>query len=535
MPRAKPSRSGYCASRHLLRNLDDARELRRNPLAAGYFCSSSRSRRRTPEEDRRALERICGLVREALGALYADAEDDRDGARLGRMHAALLRCEIDRQPPERAAAELGLSERQLRRERSAAHDAFLPSFRRVAEHDRAPASVGAARPPALVGADIAQLRLAEAVELHAVGKSSLGLAVFASIVATAPHTATRIEALCLATEAELDAGRLAQAQTLVDEAKAVSALHGEKLSDPERALFAGHVEFLEWCLRWQLGTAAGAAMRPPAITREPAGGNDRTERRRALHVRALVAFASQRWDVGDVQQGREAVRVAQRVVPSLRESRTKERLAVAYVDARLCGFRSESANEGYSKLLAAEEHAARVGHVRPLLAIRAERFGVEAARAPSADRAFDDVLAAFAHTERGSMSRTLAHVSCVIAQWERDPVRAARAADVAEELAPSGASSGLLARAMRAQRAIATGRYLEANAIAEFVRFDGARSGNSRLRGAAERDLATIALSQGRPRDARRLICEALPALERYGSGIALADALEIARRVGVN
>jgi hypothetical protein len=88
---------------------------------------------------------------------------------------------------------------------------------------------------------------------------------------------------------------------------------------------------------------------------------------------------------------------------------------------------------------------------------------------------------------------------------------------------------------MRAQRAIATGRYLEANAIAEFVRFDGARSGNSRLRGAAERDLATIALSQGRPRDARRLICEALPALERYGSGIALADALEIARRVGVN
>lgn len=535
MPRAKPSRSGYCSSRHLLRNLDDPRELRRNPLAAGYFCSSSRSRRRTPEEDARALERICGLVREALGALYVDAESDRDGARLGRMHAALLRCELDRGAPEVVAAELGLSERQLRRERSAAHDAFLRSFQRVVERDRAPATTGGDRAPVVVGADIAQLRLAEAVELHAIGKSSLGLSVFASIAATAPNTATRIEALCLASEAELDAGRLPEAQTLVAEANAVFALHSEKLSASEHALFAEHIEFLEWCLRWQLGTAAGAAMRPPAITREPAAGNDRTDRRRALHVRALAAFASQRWDVGDVQQGREAVRVAQRVVPSLRESRAKERLAVVYVHARLCVFRSGSANEGYSTLLAAEELAARVGHVRPLLAIRAERLGNEAARAPSADRAFDDVLAAFAHTERGSMSRTLAYVSCLITQWERDPARAARAADVAEELAPFLASAGLLARAMRAQRAIATGRYFEASAIAESVRFDGARSGNSRLRGAAERDLATIALSQGRPRDARRLICDALPALERYGSGIALADALEIARRVGVN
>ena len=115
MPRAKPSRSGYCASRHLLRNLDDARELRRNPLVADCFASSSRSRRQTPDEDRRALERICGLVRQALGVLYAHAEDDRDGARLGRMHAALLRCEVDRQSPGDVAGELGLSERQLRR------------------------------------------------------------------------------------------------------------------------------------------------------------------------------------------------------------------------------------------------------------------------------------------------------------------------------------------------------------------------------------------------------------------------------------
>jgi hypothetical protein len=526
MPRAKPSLSGYCASRHLLRNLDDARELRRNPLAAGYFCSTSRSRRRTPDEDRRSLERICGLVRDALGALYADGERDRDATSLGRMHAALLRCEIDRQPPELVAAELGLSERQLRRERSAAHDTFLRSFRRVADAERL---------PAIVGSDIAQLRLAEAVELHAIGKSSLGLSVFASIAATAPHTATRIEALCLATEAELDAGRLAEAQTLVGEANAVVALHGEKLSDSDRALFAEHVEYLEWSLRWQFGIGAGAAMRPPSIVSNLATTHDCSERRRALRVRALAAFASQRWDVGDISQGRDAISLAQRVLSSLPASRVKERLAVMQADAQLNGFRGVSAGEGYPQLLAVEEFASKAGHVRPLLATRAERLGIETERARRADGAFDHLLVAFAITERSSMLRTLAHVSCVITQWERDAARGERAAAMAEELAPSGASTGLLARAVRSQRAISAGRHAEAGVIAESVRSDAARLGNSRLRGAAERDLATIALLQRRPRDARRLIRDALPALERYGSRIALADAFEIARRVGVN
>jgi hypothetical protein len=525
MPRAKPSLSGYCASRHLLRNLDDARELRRNQLAAGYFCSPSRSRRRTPDEDRRSLERICGLVREALGALYAEREDDRDGARLGRMHAALLRCEIDRQPPELVAAELGLSERQLRRERSAAHDAFLRSFRRVADAEHL---------PAIVGADIAQLRLAEAVELHAIGKSSLGLSVFASIAATAPHTATRIEALCLATEAELDAGRLAEAQTLVAEVNAVVALHGDKLCESDQALFAEHVEYLEWSLRWQFGIGAGAAMRPPSIVTDLRARNDPSEGRRALCARALAAFASQRWEVGDVQQGREAVRVGQNALPSLR-GRVKERLALMHVDAQLSALRSGPADGGHPQFLAAEQLAAKAGHVRPLLATRAERLGIEAERTQHPDRSFDDLLSAFARTERSSMSRTLGHVACVIVQWERDAIRGARAADIAEELPPSGSTTRLLARAMRSQRAIATGRHAEARALAEGVRSDAARIGNNRLRGSAERDLATIALLQGRPRDARRLIRDALPALERYGSRIALADAFAIARRLGVN
>jgi len=535
MPRAKPSRSGYCASRHLLRNLDDPRELRRNPLAAEYFCSSSRSRRRTPEEDRRALERICGLVREALGALYVAAEGDRDGAHLGRMHAALLRCEIDRGAPDVVAAELGLSERQLRRERSAAHDAFLRSFRHVAECDRLPATRGSDALPAIVGGDVAQVRLAEAVELHAVGKSRLGLAVFASIAASAPHAATRIEALCLATEAELDAGRLPEARALVDEATAISALHGEKLSEAERDLVAEHIEFLEWSLRWQLGLGAGVAMKPPSVISKPAPNDNNVDKEHALRVRALAAFATQRWEVGDTAQGRSAVRVAQTLLRSLHGSRVAERLAVMHISLRLSALCGSESDKDSERLRAIEELASKAGHVRPRLAARADRLSLEAERLRSAAGTFDGVFADCGVPERGSLGRTLAYVACVAAQWEPDGCRAMRAADLAEAHVAPGSGIALLASSMRARRAIGCGRYVEARLIADTVRREAAQCGNNRFRGSADRDLAMIALAQGRTRDARRLICDAMPILERYGSYRALAEASEIARRVGVH
>jgi hypothetical protein len=525
MPRAEPSRSRYCASRHLLRNLDDPRELRRNPLVAGYFPSTSRSRRRMPAEDRLALDRIRGLVREALGALHASAEGDCDGARLGRMHAALLRCEIDRQAPEIVAAELGLSERQLRRERSAAHEAFLRGFGRAAEREPLPATVCV---------DIAQLRLAEAVELHAVGKSSLGLAVFASIAQAAPHTATRLEALCLATEAELDAGRIDEARALVAEVNVVLPLHGAALSDAERAAAGEHLEFLEWAVRWQLGIGAGVAMRPPSIVTNPAAGDDRSEARRALRVRALAAFAGQRWDVGDVPQGREAVRLAQALMPSLRESRVKERLAVMHIDLRLFALRGSVHNEDHPRLLAIEALAGKVGHVRPLVTVRAERLSTETEQTRPTGLTFDDVFAEIRTAERGSMRRTFAYVACVAAQWERDPRRAIRSAELAQQLVPAGSATDLLARSMQLQWLIARGHHSTALPIAEAARTAAERCGNDRFRGGVERHLAMIALAQGRPRDARRLIRGAMPAVERYGSRMGFAEASKIARRVGV-
>ncbi|MEA2718147.1 MAG: hypothetical protein QOJ39_11, partial [Candidatus Eremiobacteraeota bacterium] len=130
MPRADPTRSDYCASRHLLRNLDDAAELRRNPLVRACFAPAAA--RRDASANGRALERVRGLVHASLVRCRERPHTGRAHGGLGRMHAALLRCEIDKQPLAVVAAELGLSDRQVRRERRAAHDAFLDAFDDVA-------------------------------------------------------------------------------------------------------------------------------------------------------------------------------------------------------------------------------------------------------------------------------------------------------------------------------------------------------------------------------------------------------------------
>src|ERR1700684_2792800 len=119
MPRADPTRSAYCASRHLLRNLDDPAELRRNPLVRACFAPPAGS----CDAPADALDRVRGLVQASL-ARCRPRSGARTHATLARMHAALLRCDIDKQPLAVVADELGLSGRQVRRERRAAHDAF---------------------------------------------------------------------------------------------------------------------------------------------------------------------------------------------------------------------------------------------------------------------------------------------------------------------------------------------------------------------------------------------------------------------------
>jgi hypothetical protein len=522
MPRADPNRSDYCASRHLLRNLDTLSELRRNPLVRGYFAPGRLLRRRDAAADRRALDRICTIVRSSL-ARCSERVPNGSHVTLGRIHAALLRCDIDDQPLPLVAAELGLSERQLRRERRAAFSAFADAFHAAEREQQQPAAAN----------DVATVRIAEAVELHETGQCDLALATLASIAAAAPAAERRIEALCLAAEAELEGARHAVASSHLAEARAVLRLRADELDGGTACVAGEEVDFVEWLLRWRTGVSSGFASPPPVVlSRACAADRASDEGRRALFVRASAAYAMQRWENGD-RRGRDAVLRALEASRSLGTIRAKEQLATMDAEARFFALCAPP-GAALARYRLIEHVAAQRGHVRAMLGARAERIACEVVTRGRRQRFIDETLHAFGSAERRTMSYTYACVARIVAQRECPGPRALAAARLTESLVPAVTAQALMARCVRVACALQSSRTDEASVLAREVATDAETVGNHRLRGAAVGYLAEIALARGWPREAQHHARQALQLLERHGTYESLKRAGAIARRLQI-
>jgi hypothetical protein len=519
MPRADPTRSPYCATRHLLRNLDDAAELRRNPLVRSCFVPAGEAR--DGGEHRTALARVRGLVHASL-ARCRDRSGARARTRIGRMHAALLRCDIDKQPLSVVAAELGLSDRQVRRERRAAHDAFLHAFHYTANE-----------PAAVTVCDIAALRIAQTEELHELGQSVLALAACEDIAASAGLAERRIEALCLAAEIDLDGARYGGAKVRLTDAETILAQRAHEFDERARAIAVERIDLAAWSLRRATGVGNALCAPPPLALADPNPAAELDESRRTLIVRALAAYTAQRWEVGDVRRGAQSVRLARRLLPSLDRARIKERLAVMWVEARILGLRRLF--DDYERLLAVEELAAGRGYIRTLLVVRADRIDAELITGAGGERVFEKIVGSLDTGDRRSMPWALAFAACAAAECERDPAAASAALDLVERLLPPRSAIAMFARGTRIAGARREGRYDEALLMAHALRNDAEAAGNERVRGSAERHLASIAVAQRRRGDARRHACAALSLLERYGTPIGLAVTRQIARRLAID
>jgi hypothetical protein len=518
MPRADPNRSPYCATRHLLRNLDDAAELRRNPLVRACFAPASGVR--GSAEHGSGLARVHGLVHVSL-ARCRDRSGLRARTRTGRMHAALLRCDIDRQPLAVVAAELGLSDRQVRRERRAAHEAFLDAFRH-----------SAVEPAPVTVCDVAALRIAQTEELHELGQSALALAGCEEIAGCASLAERRIEALCLASEIDLDAGRYAGAKARLTDAETILARRAHETDERFLLLATERIDLAAWSLRRATGAGDALCAAPPLALAHPDPDAERDVTRRAFLVRALAAYTAQRWEVGDARRGAEAVRRAQILLPTIDRVRIKDRLAVMYADARIRGL--GRVFDDYAQLLAIEELAAAHGHVRTLLVVHADRVSSELVTATGGERVLERFLGSLDTGDRRTMPKAVAFAACAAAECERNVAAAHAAVDLVERLQPPRSVLALLARSTRIAVVIREGRYDAARLMAHALWNDAESAGNERIRGGAERHLAAIAVAQRRPVDARRHVAAALVLLERYGTPMGLAATRRAARRLAV-
>ncbi|HZO92831.1 MAG TPA: hypothetical protein VFB22_03600 [Candidatus Baltobacteraceae bacterium] len=527
MPRADPDRSPYCASRHLLRNLDDARELRRNPLVRNLFAPE-RVGARDGDHERRAVARIRRRVTVTLAGLRDQPRGGR-AVRLGRVHAALLRCEIDSQPLAVVAAELGLSERQLRRERQTAHALFLRAF-----DGDAPAPAETRR--AMVAADTAAVRVSEGVELHELGESDLAERVLLDVERGAPAAERRIEAACAGAEVALERGRLEAARERLDEARALLGARGEELDERARLAAEQHVDLAEWCVRWRTELVGGVAARPPlVVAHADAVQAFAGERHRALLVRALAAYADQRWECGDARAMQAALERAAALLRTIDPARVKEQLAVAFAQARAIALADGCAKDAEARAFAAlEERASNGGHVRTALRARSERFGGTTSALPRLARASEEMERLFGPRERREMPIAFAGAARIVAQ-EESADRVAGAAQLAEESAPARSANVLLARCARVRAAYEVGAYDDAAALAQAVLADAEMIGNPRVRGSAHRYLGQVAAVRGIRNEAVRHTGEALSLLEHFGTAIARKEARRLARGLGVN
>jgi hypothetical protein len=508
----------------LLRNLDSATELRRNPLVGKYFSSAAdQPHRRASGADRIALALICEDVRMAL-ARVGDFAHECTHVGLARMHAALLRCDVDDKPMPAVAAELGLSERQLRRERRAAHSAFARAFRAVRREAATPATV----------CDVAAVRLAEAVTLHELGQGAVAQSALSSIASGAVDPAQRIEALCVAAELEFDTLRHGAAAEHLAAARSLIVRYARELDDDAACTADEHVEFVGWLLRWQTATCTGLTAPAPVILRGRCAARARSERHRALFARAAAAYGEQRWEVGDGANGCAAVARGWDAMATLDRARVKERLALMMADAHLFGFVAPRGGDRH-RFRVIERRAAAHGHVRTHLLARAERIaGETAAASVKTGRIGATILQPFGAGERRSLARAFALAAEIAAGIESNQRQAVDISELAESLLPPRSAGRLGARFSLANIVIGARRFDEAEPLAQSVYSDAKAAGNHRVLAGAARALSEIAAGRRRRTEAQRYIRESLTLSERFASPAALALTIAFARRLDV-
>jgi hypothetical protein len=203
-----------------------------------------------------------------------------------------------------------------------------------------------------------------------------------------------------------------------------------------------------------------------------------------------------------------------------------------YAEARMLGLRRLF--DDYQHLLAIEELAAARGYVRTLLVVRADRIGAELVMT-GGERVLERIVGSLDTGDRRAMPSALAFAACAAAECERDPRAARGALELAERLLPPRSALALIARTTQLTLVRREGRYDEARTLAHKLWNDAERAGNERVRGSAERHLASIAVAQRRWSDARRHVNSAMPILEQYGTPIGRAETRRLARGLAID
>jgi hypothetical protein len=163
-----------------------------------------------------------------------------------RRFEALVRCDLHGEKADCVARSLGISPRQLRRERSAARRRML---RAILEDSRGDPATELRSP--------ATIAVSNAARLHGAGQTALARAALRSIAAEADQTETRIDALALCAQIENEMGAAEEAERALIHARLL--LQQPLEDDATRHLCRARVELAQRDLDRTAGRFADAA------------------------------------------------------------------------------------------------------------------------------------------------------------------------------------------------------------------------------------------------------------------------------------
>ena len=490
MPRSNPARSDYCATRHLLRHLNDARQLRRNPLVRDALETRSEAR---------ALERIGARVARALAAMDGRVPCKRtwQGA---RQLAILVRVDLGRHAAARVAADLGLSARQFHRERRRAHARFLQAYR-IAEYG-----------PAGVEAPLAERLLERAAGLADSGEIASARAILNDIAGSGGDPDARGAALVKLAEIDAWAHRLDDARERLRSAEAVlaeaapSLRRRDELDDAYAAAALG--------VRWY-------AEGPAVVEREAERLTLRG--RRVTLVRAAAA----------VRAGESAT--AARLLHTIDAAGATPDVAVDVLtlEAELADFTDEDPLRSERLLTQAIALARRHGyHGRELYALH-QLYSTRwmRSRDVAVRGAYRRLVDGTDRTLPARLRASLAFCAADIEVAIGHPRRALQAARTAAAVS-TNAYEALSANALGAGALLRLGRTAEAG-VQAAASAEAARSARHlRIVSLAQRISAQALLAQGERRAARLAIEESIDCARRFSSVHVLNQARAVLGRI---
>jgi tetratricopeptide (TPR) repeat protein len=487
-------RSDYCAGRHLLRHLGDARALRRNPLASRWIAP------RAGDPD--ALASVGGAVRRALAAM--DGEVTVRRLRTARHTVILLRMDVGAEAAGAVATDLGLSERQLRRERRLAHARFLATFRSL--------EPGSAR----VRERTADLQIDHASRLADSGEATSALAILEDVARRAGESTARCRALVRAADVEMELHRLDSAKTRLSDARRL-ILDGVVPTEAQPRLATEHRAAALQRRWYETGPAiVGTSLEPADDAADPRLGM----------LRVCAALRG-----GD---GSGARRLLARVRDSVdRLPDAGLRIDALLLDAELADFLDgdvQRAEETFARVIEVAGEAGYGG--RRLWATHLLAFTRWLHSPSNATRAayralVDRVDGALPEQQRLMLYFSAADIESAVGS----PRRALAAAGNALRLATNPYESAS-AQALCASALFRSGKTDAAARLAEETATLGRSIGYQRVVATAQRIAAETALARGDRRAAREAIEESLASAAGRTSLYVLAKTYAVAARI---